>query len=201
MNEVRKMRAFLAVPSDGMWVESARDLVARLREALPEASWTKPTSWHLTLKFFEGITEGEARAFGEGVAADALATVRGDLLASGAVVFPARGPARVLGVGFAPSEALEEIARLAVLAEEHARRLSLAEERRPFHAHVTLARIRRAWAPEAVERFKSEVEGWTFPPWHARSCVLYESRLERDGAVHAPFEEWSFSGGPRGVRA
>ena len=30
---------------------------------------------------------------------------------------------------------------------------------------------------------------------------LYQSRLLREGAVHTPLEEWSFAGGPRGVRA
>ncbi len=48
MSEERKIRAFLAIPTDGLWVESARDLVARLKESLPRASWTNPESWHLT---------------------------------------------------------------------------------------------------------------------------------------------------------
>ena len=196
-----RLRAFLAVPSDGMWVESARDLQARLKSMLPQASWTKPSSWHLTLKFFESISAEEARAFGAAMAPDALATVSGEIKASGAVVFPPRGPARVLGVGFAPSEALEEISRLAARAEVHARSLGLSEEKRPFHPHVTLARLRRAWPPEAVETCRRELQDWTFPPWRTRSCVLYQSRLERDGAVHVPLEEWSFAGGPRGVRA
>lgn len=201
MSDAVRLRAFLAVPSDGMWVESARGLQARLKDTLPQASWTKPSSWHLTLKFFESISAEEARAFGAAMAADAFATVPGEIQAGGAVVFPPRGPARVLGVGFAPSETLEEIGRLAARAEENARSLGLPAEKRPFHPHVTLARLRRAWPPEAVETFRRDLRDWTFPSWHARSCVLYESRLERDGAVHVPLEEWSFTGGPRGVRA
>ncbi|HYR45957.1 MAG TPA: RNA 2',3'-cyclic phosphodiesterase [Thermoanaerobaculia bacterium] len=201
MSDSVTLRAFLAVPSDGMWVESARGLQARLKDALPEASWTKPSSWHLTLKFFESISAEEARAFGAAIAPDAFAAVPGEIRTSGAVVFPSGGPARVLGIGFAPSSTLEEIARLAAQAEVHARTLGLSEERRPFRPHVTLARLRRAWPPEAVDSFRRELQDWTFPPWRARSCVLYQSRLEREGAVHVPLEEWSFTGGPRGVRA
>ncbi len=196
-----KIRAFLAVPSDGLWVESARDLVARLKESLPRASWTRPESWHLTLKFFERISPEAARALAEAVAPLAAGAVPGEMLAAGPVVFPPRGPARVLGVGFESTPALEEVSRLAREVETRARELGLQEERRPFHPHVTLARLRHPWPPGAVEAFRSEIAAWSFPAWQARSCVFYESRLLREGASHTPMEEWSFIGGPRGVRA
>lgn len=201
MSEEGKIRAFLAVPADGLWVESARDLVARLKESLPRASWTRPESWHLTLKFFERISPEKVRALAAVVGPMAIATVPGEMMAAGAVVFPPKGPARVLGVGFDPTPAVEEVSRLARDAEAEARRLGLEEERRPFHPHVTLARLRSPWPPEAVETFRREIAEWSFPAWQARSCVFYESRLLREGAVHTPLEEWSFSGGPRGVRA
>jgi 2'-5' RNA ligase len=201
MSDTGRIRAFLAVPADGTWVESARALVARLGESLPRASWTKPSSWHLTLKFFERITPAEARAFAAAIGPAAAGAVEGDIGSSGPIVFPPRGHARVLGVGFATSPALDEITRIAREAEAAAGRLGLPEERRPFHPHVTLARLRSPWPPEAVEAYRKEVEGWTYPAWNVRSCVLYESRLLREGAVHTPLEEWSFTGGPRGVRA
>jgi 2'-5' RNA ligase len=201
MSDAGRIRAFLAVPADGLWVESARGLVARLGESLPRASWTKPSSWHLTLKFFERITSGEARTFAAAIAPVTVGAVEGDIAASGAIVFPPRGHARVLGVEFASSGELDEITGIAREAEAAARRLGLQEEERPFHAHVTLARLRSPWPPEAVETYRREVEAWSFPAWHVRSCVLYESRLLREGAVHTPLEQWSFAGGPRGVRA
>ncbi len=201
MTEKKRIRAFLAIPTDGLWVESARDLVARLKGALPRASWTKPESWHLTLKFFERISPEDVRALSEAVGPLASAAVPGEMKANGATVFPPRGPARVLGVGFEATPALEEVSRLAREAETEGRRLGLPEERRPFHPHVTLARLRFPWPPDTVETFRQEIAGWTFPPWHARSCVFYESRLLREGAVHTPLDEWSFAGGPRGVRA
>jgi RNA 2',3'-cyclic 3'-phosphodiesterase len=196
-----EIRAFLAIPSDGLWVESARGLLARLQETSPRASWTKPSSWHLTLKFFEKISTEVARAFAAELSPVAAGVVPGEIPAGGASVFPHRGPARVLAVGFASSPAAEEVSRLAREAEVIARRLGFEGERRPFQPHVTLARLRSPWPPAKVEAFRQEVEAWPFPPWHARSCVLYESRLQGDGAVHTPLDEWSFAGGPRGVRA
>ena len=89
------MRAFLAVPSDAMWVESARGLVARLRDRFPRASWTKPESWHLTLKFLGEIDEGTAERFAEEIGAAALETVTGEIQAGQAAIFPERGRPRV----------------------------------------------------------------------------------------------------------
>ena len=195
------LRAFLAIPTDGLWVESARGLVAKLQESSPKASWTKPSTWHLTLKFFERISRETVRAFAAEIGPVAAGIVPGEIHAGGAAVFPPRGPARVLAIAFASSPAEQEILRLASEAEAIARRLGIEAERRAFHPHVTLARLRTAWPPAKVEAFRTEAAAWPFPAWNVRSCVLYESRLTREGAVHTPLEEWSFTGGPRGVRA
>jgi 2'-5' RNA ligase len=196
------MRAFVAIPSEAMWVESARGLVERLRGSLPRAVWTRPESWHLTLRFLgDGVSPDFIDRLAEDVGAAALETVPGEILAGAPAVFPERGRARVLGVGFAPSPGLESVSSLARRSEEAAVRLGSPVEERPFHAHVTFARIRESWPAEAVEEYRREVTAWTFPPWLARSCVLFESRLGPDGAVHTPLHEWTFQGGPRGVRA
>lgn len=196
------MRAFLAIPSEAMWVESARSLVERLRETLPRAVWTRPESWHLTLRFLgDSVTPEFVSGLAGVLEAASLETVPGEILAGTPAVFPERGRARVLGVGFAPSPGLESVSALARRAEQAARELGAPAEERPFHAHVTFARIRESWPPEAVDEYRREVTAWTFPPWLARSCVLFESRLGPDGAVHTPLHEWTFQGGPRGVRA
>src|SRR5512144_958383 len=97
------LRAFLAIPTDGFWVENVRGLVAKLQDSSPKASWTKPSSWHLTLKFFEIIPRETARAFAAEVGPVASGIVPGEIHAGGAAIFPPRGPARVLSVAFAPS--------------------------------------------------------------------------------------------------
>jgi RNA 2',3'-cyclic 3'-phosphodiesterase len=194
------VRAFLAVSSEPAWVESVRQLSSSLRESLPRASWTSPESWHLTLKFFEEISREQASHFADAVAPVATVTVAGEIQASGAILFPPRGPARVLGVGFEPSETLERIQRLAQEAELQARRLGLSEERREFHAHVTLARLRGSWPTEAVEFFQREVKRWKFPPWRVERCALFQSRLTPGGAIHTRLAEWPFDATPGETR-
>lgn len=195
------VRAFLAVPTDPDWAASASELVASLGRELPRASWTRPSGWHLTLKFLGDAPREALGAFAREIAAKVSSTAPGDLPSGGAVVFPPHGPARVLGVGFAPSAPLDGLASLAAAAEAISRRLSLAREERAFHPHITLARIKDRWPRDAVARYREHAAAWPFPAWRARSCVLYTSRLDAAGAVHTPIEEWAFEGAAAGVPA
>lgn len=196
------MRVFLAVPSDPLWVDSARGLVESLRNGLPRASWTRAEGWHLTILFLGEVDAGFVSRYADAVAPAAFEAVAGEIQPGAPVVFPERGRPRVLGVGFSPSPGVESVTRLAAVAQETAVRLGWkGESHRPFRPHVTFARIREPWPESAVNEYRRVVEEWRFPSWLARSCVLFESRLEPAGAVHTPIHEWTFQGGPRGVRA
>lgn len=184
------MRAFVAVPGDPEWTESARAFCARSRPGLPPASWTKPESWHLTLRFLGEIEEAAAARFAEAVAAAAGALEETSLPPGGPVVFPPRGRPRVVGIGFAPGPGLEAIASVARAAERAARSIGCAPEDRAFRPHVTLARLREPWSARSVEAFRAAASGWPFPAWRVCGLVLYSSRLLPSGAVHTPVREW-----------
>jgi RNA 2',3'-cyclic 3'-phosphodiesterase len=198
VSERERVRAFFAVPSDPGWIESARDLLGRIRPTLPEASWTRPESWHLTLRFLGDVSREFLAAFAAEVSRVVAGCAALDLSTGAAVIFPPGGPARVLGVGFGPEVA--GLSELAAHAERIVTRLGLAPERRAFHPHVTFARLRRGWPVEAIRCFRDHVGGWTFPIWPVRSCVLYESRLTPQGAVHTPISRWDLAE-PAGISA
>ncbi|HTO88132.1 MAG TPA: RNA 2',3'-cyclic phosphodiesterase [Thermoanaerobaculia bacterium] len=198
MNERERVRAFFAVPSDPGWIDSARGLLDRIRPTLPEASWTRPETWHLTLRFLGDVSREFLAAFGAEVSLAVAGCASLDLSTGAAVVFPPRGPARVLGVGFGPEVA--GLSGLVAQAERIGTRLGLAPEPRPFHPHVTFARLRRGWPVEAIRRFCEHVGGWTFPVWPVRSCAVYESRLTPQGAVHTPVSRWDLAA-PAGISA
>jgi 2'-5' RNA ligase len=176
-------------------------MVGRLEPALPHASWTRPQAWHLTLKFLGEIDENAAARFSAAIEDAAAAASEGDVASGGGVVLPPRGRPRVLGVGFAPGAGFESLARLAAKAELAAVRIGVAPDGRPFHPHVTLARLRDPWPAAAVGAFRNEADRWVFPAWRVRSCVLYRSRLDPSGAVHTPLREWRMSAGAAEVRA
>jgi RNA 2',3'-cyclic 3'-phosphodiesterase len=196
------MRVFLAVPPDPAWVERARALVERVRREAPSASWTRPESWHLTLKFLGEVSEETAEAFGRALDPPLGAAVPGSLVYAGALLLPGRNRPRVLGAGFAEgSGGLAALADIAAAAEAASRRLGGEPETRTFRPHVTFARVRAPWPREAVDRYAREADGWSFPEWPVRRCVLYKSRLAPTGAVHTPLREWTMASRAAELRA
>jgi 2'-5' RNA ligase len=198
------MRAFLAIPTDPAWSARAAALLGPLRPAMPAASWTRPESWHLTLRFFADIGLEAAEGCAEETFRAAGRWPGGELSFGGSVVFPPRGRARVLGLGFAPSPGADALTALAADAEAAARRAGAPPEERGqrlYHPHVTLARIRSPWPREAVERFRREADAWELPPFRLSAVVLYESRLGPAGATHIPLRTFAWSPAPQESRA
>ena len=186
------MRAFLAVPPDPAWTARVVDLLGPLRPSMPPASWTRPETWHLTLRFFGDIEPEAAERCAEETFLAAGRSAGGELPFGGSVAFPPRGRPRVMGLGFARSPGLAELETLAREAEAAARRAGAEPEDRGYHPHVTLARIRSPWPHGAVERFRREADAWDLPPFRLSGVVLYQSRLGPAGATHTPLRTFSW---------
>jgi 2'-5' RNA ligase len=187
------VRAFLAVPQDPAWAARAAEHLGRLRPSTPSASWTRPESWHLTLRFFAEIEPAAAERCAEETFLAASRSPGGELAFGGSVVFPPGGRPRVLGLGFVPSPGLALLEALAREAELAARRAGAEPEERGYHPHVTLARIRTPWPRGAVERFRAEADAWDLPPFRLSGVVLFESRLGPSGATHTPLRAFSWA--------
>jgi 2'-5' RNA ligase len=79
----------------------------------------------------------------------------------------------------------EETSRLATLVEDAATSAGFEPETRPFHAHVTLARIR---PPQDVGELIADVE--RFPLTQEVGAVtMFRSHLVRGGARYEPVDQ------------
>ncbi len=88
--------------------------------------------------------------------------------------------ARVVWMGV--REGASPLRALAEHVESECRAAGLEPEKRPFTAHLTLARARsRGGSPLPELPAAPELE-----PWVANELVLYSSHLGRGGAVHEP---------------
>jgi 2'-5' RNA ligase len=184
------VRVFLAVPGDPEWIESARRLSRDLQARLPKASWTRPESWHLTVRFLGEISENAVSRFAERLGPAASGLAAGALRVSGPALFPSLSQLRTIGVGFdhAASDAL--LGGVARAAEAGARAIGCEPETRPFRPHVTFARVRVPWPRSAPEEAANAIREWPLPPWRVGAVVLYRSRLDPAGAVHEPLYVW-----------
>jgi 2'-5' RNA ligase len=161
--------------------DAARDELGRtataVRERVGDAAWVPVENMHLTLAFLGAVDEqrvGEvSSALGRSV--EGIADVPAHLDGVGA--FPSARRARVLWAGL--SDPVGGLAGLAESVLSSLEGVGFPRERRAFHPHVTLARLRQ---PRAVS-----LDGLEPAPIAlvVDRIVLYESRL---GRPHATYE-------------
>ena len=172
----------------------AETLARRARDAGVELRWVAPANYHVTLAFL-GWTGVEAirpvcDALAQAVAGAPRITFRTSRLGA----FAALDRATVLWAGIEDGAALT---RLAGSIGEAMGTLGFAREDRPFHPHVTIARLREARAIRDVVLPMAEQ---MFGDTRIDAVTLFESETKSSGSVYLELEKIAFqqaSGGPR----
>jgi len=176
------MRLFFAVKiSDAIRADVAAAIQAfPLRD--PPWRWIQTGNMHLTLKFLGEVDEGAVPDLKE-IAADAASRVKPFRVLYGVFGgFPHLSRPRV--IFFEAKEGTKELAEIARLLETGVEPLGIERERRPFTAHLTLARIKEPLPRGMAERLVS------VPPLPATAFqdvdrfVLMQSHLAREGATY-----------------
>jgi 2'-5' RNA ligase len=184
------MRLFVAVELP----EAVHEVIGRglgvLRRDLPPSRWVRREAMHLTLKFLGEQPEALVGELEQRLTPRlaVLAPVAVSLGGGGFFPHPRRPRVAWLG-GRAPG-----LEHWAAAVEEAAVACGVPAETRPFSLHLTLARIERPWGVRAVDDFLHGVERWQFEPFIARELVLFESRLQPDGAVYTAVRRWPVGG-------
>lgn len=182
------MRCFIALDIS----PEARRTVARLQSALARFEealrMVRPGSTHLTLKFLGNVPDERVAAVAEALSVAARAVEPFDFYVTGGGCFPPRGTPRVVWAGV--RETTGRLATLQRRIEEAIEPLGFPREARPFHPHVTVARVRDG---RGVGGLRQVVEQTDLPEvrCHAREVLLFESRLRPGGAdYHVVARAW-----------
>ena len=144
-----------------------------------------PATAHLTLKFLGNVPASQVAAIEDALVDAASRAMPLRLRLDGTGTFPGRGAPRVLWMGLAGDT--EGLAALRSRIEEALHPLGFASEGRPFHPHLTLARLgdrgTRADRDRAAEALSSAPfePGLTFA---VEAVSLMRSILRREGARH-----------------
>ena len=169
------MRLFVSIPLP----QAIKDRLGPLCRGLPGAKWADVAQMHITLRFIgeaDGVTAADIRG--------ALAEVRApsfEVELAGIGDFGSRKRLRALWVGVAENPALSQLRTRVSHAVDG---VTGEAERRKFHAHVTLARFKRA-NPD-LGAYLSQHEPFRTGPFLANEFVLFSSHLGSDGAIHTP---------------
>jgi len=145
-----KERLFLAVALTDDVRHGLAAFLADEAAVLP-GRLTPPSNWHVTLRFL-GSTEPQQRDRIVAFLADHRPVEPFTLGFAGLGAFPRASRASVLWLGVGPGA--EQVASLAEVSESAAVAAGFDPEERPFHAHLTLSRIR---PPVDVQRLVERV--------------------------------------------
>ena len=148
----------------------------------PPWRWIPTGNMHLTLKFIGEVDERILPDFKE-VAADVATRVKPFRVAYGAFGgFPNLSNPRV--IFFEAKEGKRGLSEIAHLLEKGVEPLGIDRERRPFAAHLTLARIKEPLPRGMAERLATVPP---LPPTAVQDVdrfVLMQSHLAREGATY-----------------
>ncbi len=185
------MRTFVAIELPEALKDRIRGRMDRGMRSLPKARWVNPELLHLTLVFLGQTAESDLVTLEAELSATFLRRRAFDLELSGGGTFPPRRSARVAWIG------AEGGASLLTLQEEVAtsihRLFGGAIEKRPFHAHVTLARCRHPWKRYAVDRYLDLMEDFG-DRFRVEEGVLMASELGGSGSRYTRVCKFSLRG-------
>lgn len=174
------MRLFMAVPLS----EEVRSIVHGAVDAIPidrpPWRWIVPQNYHITLKFLGDVEEQLLLPIEEAASRAAALSSPFELSLGPFGAFPSISRPRILF--YAAENGAEDLESLAGRLEDELAPLGFDKERRRFHAHLTLARVRRHTSPE-IQRILESIPDLPAPALQrVDRFVLMESTLLRSGA-------------------
>jgi len=141
------IRTFVAVELDASLRQAFEQAQTKLRSQLQQTlsadvriQWVKPESVHLTLKFLGDIPEDRVPDVQAALTRVASGHGRFTATVEGLGVFPDDRAPRVVWAGMTAQA--DAVKRLAADVESALGAIGFASEQRPFHPHLTLARIK-----------------------------------------------------------
>ena len=168
-------RLFVAVPLP----EELRPFVATAQTLLPKSGGIRllePAQWHVTLAFIGQVDAQRAEAARAVVEAIPVES-GGEVVVDGFLLLPGPRRARVVALELEDSsKVLQRLFETVAIGLETSG--VMQREKRPFHAHVTLARLR---VPGPVQPTSDCGQA----RFRVESVCLYESKLRREGAQYS----------------
>jgi 2'-5' RNA ligase len=187
------VRTFIAIDLDAGLKDSLQALVGELGR-LPGSKnvrWVGAGGMHLTLKFLGEISEERAARVSSALGEVALRHRAFELTLAGTGVFPpGRRDPRVLWVGItsaAPLLALQED------IEAEMDRQGFEREKRRFHPHLTLGRVKFPSRLDPLIEELNKYESRVFGEMRVEKFIFFQSILKPSGAEYTVLKEFALA--------
>lgn len=190
-NPCETWRVFIAVELPLELRHLIRLHVDRLRDSLPDvrASWSREDNLHLTLKFLGDIPIADVEKLSRATKHTANAFTPFEIAIEDCGAFPPNGQPRVLWIGIDdPSCKLRELQQR---LEAECATEDFAREQRPFHPHLTIARLRKPNGSRQLASLHKEI-GFDRVIVQVSGLAVIRSELLREGSRHTAIARHEF---------
>lgn len=188
-----KLRLFVAADLP----DSLKDAVEEEAASQPAAvgvKWVKPFQLHFTLKFLGHLEEDKVPEIDRLLEKAAASCPFLSLKLDDCGAFPSPAKARVVWLGC--SGDTEEMKALALDIDGKMTRVGVEREKRPYQAHLTLARCRNPRDVSGIiDCWQRWLEGREGLDFSVGEIVLYRSILDASGPTYERLGEYALRGG------
>lgn len=181
------IRTFVAIELPEEIKKNLMGVVEEFKELGVKASWTRPESLHLTLKFL-GNTPVEnvdpvKQVLNEAV--EKFEPFRVSVKGLGG--FPHESKVRVLWVGI--GEGSEPVKQIAAEVEKSLIPFGVKEEKREYVPHLTLGRFRFPKKNREMENKINQETARSLGEWDVKKITFFKSTLHPKGAIYEVLHE------------
>jgi 2'-5' RNA ligase len=184
-------RVFVAIELPASTRQRLKDHIDRLRHALPDAraSWSREENLHLTLKFLGDTPVSQIEILSQATKRAASSALPFEMILKGCGAFPPRGQPRVLWIGI--EDISGELIKLQQALEDECAAAGFAREARPFHPHLTIARLRKPHGSQQLAARHEEM-GFEAEAVNASELAVVRSELRSEGSRHTLISRHEF---------
>jgi 2'-5' RNA ligase len=188
-------RVFIAIELPPNIRARIAEHIERLRATIPEvrASWGREDNLHLTLKFLGDIPVTNIEKLSAAASTAASKVVPFEIVVEGCGAFPPRGQPRVLWIGIDPGGQTSCL-HLFQKLEDECENLGFAREPRPFHPHLTIARIRQPHGSRQLAAMHTEI-GFNREAISVSELAVIRSELRSEGSKHTVISQHALTAG------
>jgi 2'-5' RNA ligase len=166
------IRCFLAVPADPKVRAAVVALSSGVQSSASGIRWEDPMKLHLTLKFLGSVDPGILTKLSDDIASLISYHSSFDMIYEGVGAFPSVDRPKILWVGVRGDEQMIHLQRD---IEHVAKKFGFAEDDKPFHPHITIARVKRS---DTSHRLTAILKSLTFEPISGRCTEVLVMRSE-----------------------
>ncbi len=183
MHTEEKIRTFVAIKITSELEKELSNFIEELRKIRCDVKWVKAESVHLTLKFLGNIHATDVAKVFEAVsnAVREFSSFRLNTAEKGA--FPSLKRPRVFWVGLAEKND-HTLIPLQSKVDKKLAELGFEKEKRKFHPHLTVGRVR---SPKNIEEITKRFMEYGFPKieFNVDQVLVMKSKLTPKGAIYS----------------